>query len=269
MIADAIDRIADLSKQRAEAVHKADLPRFIKTPDPRKQLLIMPGEVEPEEWLKAPDPRDHWVESVDQFPVVLAAAATHWTMADTVTWYNEDGVVAVLDDSGLRESIVRCRLNKSEEWQWIEKGGRGKSPKELVGILRTILRDAMDEHSLDELIATLRNVTFKSGKTVNTQLGHGRESMGAEILGEVTAAYNAIPEELLFKVRVFDDRALPHRVMIRCAVEIDTNRCEIDLLPAKADLIAGVESVLEHLHQLLSANTGRPVIFGLPALPKE
>lgn len=270
MIADAISRIAELSKNEAEARHKADLPRFVKTPDPRKQLLIQ-KDVEPEEWEKQPDPRNHWVESVDQFPTVLQAAATHWNLSDVVTWYNEDGVVAVLDDSGLRESIVRCQLRKSEEWDWIVKSGRKKSPRELVKVFRTVLCDSLDEHQLSELIATFRKITFKSGKTVKTELGHGRESMGAEILGDVSSEYNAIPEELLLKVRVFDDRALPHRALIRCAVEIDAHACEIDLLPAKADLIRAVEEVLENLHQLLTASSTRPVIFGLPAmnLPTE
>lgn len=263
MIAEAISRIAELSKNEAEVRLAAALPRFVNTPDPRKQLLIQ-KDTEPEEWEKQPDPRNHWVESVDQFPTILQASSTHWKMADVVTWYNEDGVVAVLDDSGLRESIVRCQLRKSEEWEWIVNSGRRKSPKELVKVFRTILCDSLDEHTLGELIATFRKITFKSGKTVKTELGHGRESMGAEILGDVSSEYSAIPEELLLKVRVFDDRALPHRALIRCAVEIDPHACEIDLLPAKADLIRAVEEVLDDLHQLLTHDSTHPVIFGLP-----
>lgn len=262
MIADAITKVSELAKQAAEATHKASLPHYIATPDPHKRLLVS-GETHSEVSVP-PSPRAHKVDSVDQIPEILKTSGEVWAMPDVTVWFNDSVVQAVLDDGGYRESVVKCAITHTDEWKWLTDSATNLQPKEIIKALRTILRDSLPKDEMAELITTLRTIKFATGATITTNVRHGGESIGSDILGDVQSLYKEIPEEIRFKVRVYDDRALPHLVTLRCAVEIDARAGTIDLLPAESDVIAGVENVLSQLHTLLSEGSTRPVLFGSP-----
>lgn len=147
-------------------------------------------------------------------------------------WVHSNGVVARIGERGR----VTMPLVMSEQYKVLSnfKAGVGVSQSTLVLSLRTIFRDSP---GVPELVSILRRVKFANGQIVTSEVGHGKASVGKEIMGEVTGAA-AIPEYATFVIPVFVNppfRSL--RASVECAIEPDpaNGNFRVILLPGEMD----------------------------------
>ena len=133
-------------------------------------------------------------------------------------WVSQQQVRGRFGDQ-LRDSVY-LDLVASEQYKVLSnfKAGAGVPQNTLILSLRTIFRDSP---GVPELVATLRRVKFANGQVVTSEVGHGKASVGKEIMGEVTGA-SAIPEYATFTIPVFSNPSLRHlRTTVECALEPD------------------------------------------------
>jgi len=182
-------------------------------------------------------------------------------------WYGPEAVVARFGD-GLRSSIT-LSLGFSEPYlrlaAWKQQGNAVSQPN-LVRELKTTFADCLERSG--NLAESIKRVKFQTGQTINSEIGHGRASLGKEIEGQVTGV-GIIPEYVVFSLPVFANPCFQAlRAGVRCAIEPDpaTGTFRVAALPGELEgaADAAMEGVKGELVGLLGGEGKFPVYYGKP-----
>lgn len=152
------------------------------------------------------------------------------TDAVASVYVGNDAISVVWDDN--RRDRITMMLPWSEPFTVLARpdGLAGCKQRDLVWLLRSTFRGMF---SPPELLPALRNVKFTNAGESDTNLQHGRESLGRKVEAEVAGA-GAIPEEVLFSVPVFSDVSFEGNQFVAsvlCALNIDLAEQRFTLKP--------------------------------------
>jgi len=246
------------------------------------QILAIPGSqigevaaVKPdgtfERFLPATRPpcRRHALRSVAEIGPFVEYAKQQLA-AQPVIWYAEEGVSIVFDDSpdSLRHDHASVPLNHTkafERLQVLAGGDSWSAQKSFIRMLRVVFGECLPEESGEQLLKTLRLISFKSTNTGYNKAEHGRESIGRDVERELQADAGEIPEQVTLHVRPFDDPALTLRSPVRCALEIDPDECKFTLVPMAEALEKLIADAMDTIHTMLESQCGGvPIFHGSP-----
>lgn len=179
-------------------------------------------------------------------------------------WYGERGVTLRYGDE-YRNRIVLSLTLSDQMKQLIawRDGAGGMTQAAILSALRTKFRDSTGAGTLADV---LKKVKFNTGSQINSEVGHGKASLGKELMGEVTGS-GAIPEYVTFDFPVFATACVRSiRASVQCALEPDAAAGTFRLVPLpgllELALDYGVQEVGRALREQLPQNT--PVYHGAP-----
>jgi len=180
-------------------------------------------------------------------------------------WYSPEKIVAVLGENG--RDKVTLPLGFSEPFTVLDAWkaqSKNLSQPELVRALRTTFADALGQAG--DLAASVARLRFNATASGESEVSHGRSSLGKALSAEITGA-KSIPETVAFNFPVFKNpcfRAL--RASVKCAVEVDpaTQLFRVTALPGELERAAddALAAVASQLTEQLPE--GAHVLYGTP-----
>ena len=138
-----------------------------------------------------------------------------------------------------------------------------KTQAELIRLLRIELAGSIDK----ALIARFRRLDWTNNAKTAATAEHGRESLGQEVLAEVSGTED-LPEELNLQVPVYRDVGRTTVYTVKCAVEIDTVQATFCVTPLPGQLDLAQESALTAIRDELVkglSSTSVPIYAGNPS----
>lgn len=230
--------------------------------------VVIGGSVVPIE--KAFPPRDHHVYSLEEI-VQLAIRYTDkdgtLTVDDPpemVVWYDEDKVVLVFDNLSYRAKTATLTLEQSDPFQTLMNLACGKpwfEQKKFIRLLRIDLAGTLEPVVLLEKV---RRVEFENGMITSGRVTRQQESLGKQITS--TLKSDELPEEVILQVPVYSTFGETDRLAIRCAVEVDSQIGQFQLIPMPDELVRVQQVAVQSIAQRLKEGLPQvvPAYYGTP-----
>jgi hypothetical protein len=246
------------------------------------QILPAPGEPAHVYYLR----EGTMVKRVEADPaIIFHAASTMETLADKAAdalqvegyaagsrsdvqaWVDRSGVVLLLDAT--RRNRVTYPLTVSDQINaFTAMKGTAYTQKDLIFLLRTTFRDCLG--LAGDIIPILRTVKFKDHLSGESNIGHGKASIGKSLMTEITGTGN-LPEYVVLSVPVFAQAGVQAvRATVECALEPDAATQTFRLIPLPGAIERaigdGEQQVAAKLHGLLDERkaNGVGVFMGKP-----
>lgn len=218
MIAEALKLLLEQGKSLA--------PQYVKIPGEPDHCgyLLQNGEMNDIEC--RPHPRRHQAADLESL-CAYARDRTHRDFRPSV-WYSRTGIVLVIDDS-TRRDVVEFKLTPSPQLDYLRAtsklGAVALAQKALVLLLRTTFFDCAPP----DLLNIIRAVRWNVGSTGEQTVGHGKSSVGKQLLAEIQGA-DAIPEYVRFTIPMWTGYRAPSQEIV-CALEPDPETQTFRLIP--------------------------------------
>lgn len=250
MIAEALQFLADL---KSKSLAPQELPG-----DARISRRVIDGTVH--EWFVRPEPREHEPACLADLIRLAVRFAADDTGSDgnpyvPVVWYDELGVVLVMDDAGHRIETATLTLAESDVFARLAELRRTREwfeQKAFVRLLRVELAGTLEPVALLERVRKLR---WENGVTTSGHVTRQQESLGREIQAKVSAE-GELPEEVTLLVPVYKTPGEMGRQPLRCTVDADPALGRLQLLPLPDEI--------ERVRALAVASIGKRLAEGLP-----
>lgn len=236
--------------KNAEGVSTANL---LSVPgDGRKVYVDQNGTLTPLD--VTPACRGHKVDSVED----LIAAALRWN-SKPVVWINGDAVVLLTDDDDRRDRVTLPLVKSHQFARLIQLAAKPElSQPDLIRLLRIDLPGA---GARAVLLATVRNIKWRTAAAGNANIQHGNESMGKSIEAEVTGA-GAIPEQVLVTGPVYRNHGERDQSFgVLCDLEIVPADQVFRFKPLPDEIERVTEAALEGIRERLFKELGDFAIF--------
>lgn len=254
MLADFVEYI---SRQAVNAAGSRILQETVE-PDHIYLLQGPDGKVERHE--AAPAPRQHKASG-------LAAVCEFAGNNDgkSCIWYSRIGVVCLMDDSNRRDrvSLPLTLSPQIDSLLFIEKTRPWLSHKELINLLKITFADCLGPAG--ELLSIVKNIRFKSGSEVDSQLApHGR-SLGSKIEAQVTGPHS-LPDEVAFSVPIFLG-AVESWQTVTLAFDSDAATQKFQLVPLPRSIERAITFAERQIETEIAEGldgTEVPVYYGCP-----
>lgn len=213
-------------------------------------------------------PRSHKAASIEAIVNKAADAIKEGDMPEI--WYSRAGVAIYLDASDRRDTVqlnlgLSLPLSRLIE---LEKQRPGFQQAQLIKELRITFRDCLT--SAGNLVEVLRKVKFNAGKDVDSEVQHGKVSLGKTLTAQVTGT-GVLPEYVTLTVPVFANRTLAScTATVECALEPDAGTETFQLIPLPGQIEraidAGETKLGSMIHQGLAEAKAEAtgVFFGQP-----
>lgn len=190
----------------------------------------------------------------------LVRLAVAWHAGEcTEIWCGPTAVVAAAE-----RDTTTYELRYSDPYATLGLWKNGKvSQPDLVRALRTTFAGCVADVGF---LPAVSKVKFTTGTTVESEVGHGKASLGKSIMGEVTGT-GAIPETVVFNVPVYANPDVAYPIPILCAVEADAAEAKFRITPLPGQLELAVEMVRTRMRERLASLLGDkdvPVYNGSP-----
>lgn len=253
MLKEAFEYLFNVGRDSTKLIVKADAEPshiyFIRQPDGTLERTA--GGV---------GPMNHKAGNLD----TIIELAKKNTDGSTSVWFSPSGVTLVFDDRS-RANLVFMDSDPLKQLKQWKESRPALTQQQLIQCLKTTFRDSLS--TAGELVAVLSKVKFTSGATIDTSIGHGKASLGKEIVGEVTGT-KAIPEYVTFTLSIFANPCLQQlRKGIECALIPDPETGTFRVVPLPGQIENAVEwavkEVGDELQERLDA-TKVPVLNGSP-----
>lgn len=215
MLKEFIDRIADLAVL-------AEKEAAVAMPDGRYLLRV--GDTLEERF--TPPLRHHSAHDLE----TIAAWATD-RLGEV--WYSRSAVVCIMDTKNITERVT-MGLTLSDQLkalQVIERDKPHYSQRDLIFLLRTTFKACLS--SAPSLIDVLRQVKFKAGSELSSNIQHGKRDVGRSIESQVVGT-GSIPEYITLEVPIWSNGSLQHivrRVELALEPHPDTEKFQLVVLP--------------------------------------
>lgn len=215
-------------------------PKLLKDAvDPRTAYLVANGVCTPTPvqppLLKAP---------VETFESLFDAIKTFGGEAASV-WHDRHCVVAMFDNADRLEG-ARLALRMSDQFKALTSLPKAFDQRSLILFLKRNLAGAVD----DTLISIFRKLDFQKREEGGATIKHAEESLGRGIHAAVTGAAE-IPEFLTATVIVYSNPEIRFAVTVRLSVDIDVQRCVIELTPLPDEIERAILMTQEYIGSTL------------------
>lgn len=245
----------------AQAVKAASLKIVAVAPEPSHVYYTQDADGTATMHEAQPVPRAHVALSLQA--VVAFAKAND----DAAIWYSRDKVVCLLDDSTRRDCVVLL-LSFSSQLKLLNELEKTRKPykqADFIKLLRINLGNCMTNNG--NLLDNIRRLKWESGQAVNTNIGHGKASIGRSIQAEVTGEA-PIPDYALVTAPIWDN-GFTYAANVKCALEVDAPTESFQLIPLpqeiEAAVVSGEERILRDLQALLGEGSTTPLYYGSPS----
>ena len=233
MLKEFVEAISCLAVQATE-------PRILRDPaDPRKAYLVHNGQVQE----TTVEPRLLFAP-VETFESLFDAIKTFGGEEASV-WHDRNNVTAILNNADRLEGS-RLALRKSDQYQAISSLPKAFDQRSLVLFFKRNLAGAVD----NTLISIFRKLDFAKREEATGNIKHGDESLGRGVHAAVTGAAE-IPEFVNATITVYSNPEIRFPVTVRLSVDIDVQRCVIELTPLPDELERAVLATQEYIDTAL------------------
>lgn len=160
-------------------------------------------------------------------------------------WHDQAGIVALLNNDDRLETVT-LRLRYTEQFFALRQLPKVFDQRSLILFLKRDLGGAID----DGLLAVFRQLDFTKREEAGGAVKHGDESLGRSVHAAVTGRAD-IPEFINVSVPVLMNRDLVQSAGIRLSVDIDVQRCLIQLSPMPDEIERALLMTQDHIHRVL------------------
>ena len=259
MLAELVEKLVSLGSESQTIVYEkppAEPPHVYFTREQNGDLLRRSAE---------PAPRQH--TALDLQPIIDMAKTWSEYCKIVSIWASRQGVVCLLDDATRRDRVSML-LSWSEQLA-VLKGFAQPTPtwmkqEDLVRVLRISLAGCVPT----SLLPIVRKTKFRQNAEGETEVAHGKASMGRSMERELTGTSN-IPEQITVIVPLWQGFQAHHPYPVECAIEIDvvTERFAIVPLPGEIEraIRKGESDLINHLKaQFVDEGSTVMVYYGTP-----
>lgn len=209
-----------------------------------------------------PEPRAHRLAGIDQVVPFVAAKMT----ANTVVWYDRDGVHVVLDDTTRRDVAILKFVYTSQfaRVMLLDVDRPGFTQKDFRKLIRIELAGCFDS---PRLLNWVSDVRFGAASNTAGNLRSDRESLGKDVDAQAVSGAGEIPDQVPLSVRVFDDPALVERQGVACVFDLDVQAQQFRLIPLPLEVHSAIERELLYVREKLGdelEKLGVPLFRGRP-----
>lgn len=233
MLKEFVEAISGLAVRATE-------PRILRdAADPRKAYVVANGQLQ---------------ETTVQPPLLASPVETFESLFDAIkmfggeqasVWHDRHCVVAMLDNADRLEE-VRLALRVSEQFKALASLPKAFDQRALILFLKRNLAGAVD----DTLISIFRKLDFQKREEGGATIKHGDESLGRGIHAAVTGSAE-IPEFLTATIVVYSNPEIRFSVTVRLSVDIDVQRCVIELTPLPDEIERAILATQEYINSTL------------------
>lgn len=182
-------------------------------------------------------------------------------------WIDPGSVILVFrNDQRGRAVLPLVRSEPFAQLIAFKNSSGGLTQKNLVRLLKSTFRDTLQCNP--HLAESVSKVKFQTGQVINTDLGHGKSSIGKELMGEVTGlGKNGIPEYVKFVVPIFKNPGLiAIHATIECSFDPDPDSGTFAVIPLPNQIEAAIETGVQGVRVILSEHLPDDVkiYFGIP-----
>lgn len=164
-------------------------------------------------------------EQLLEFIKTRKAAAESGTAFNGVCYVGPERISFHYSFEDRRDRAV-CELVHSQPWLFLlNSAGKQLSQRELIKLLRITFDGSLPDGGLLNLI---RQLKFDNTGTLTTNIQHGKESMGRQVLNEVTGLAS-IPEQFILNLQVFENYKQP--VVTRVALDLKPDVAAFEVIP--------------------------------------
>ncbi|MHB8953527.1 MAG: hypothetical protein ACYC4U_11205 [Pirellulaceae bacterium] len=222
--------------------------------DPRTAYLVHDGEMKE---IEVPAPLLTF--NVETFQSLFEAFAEFGGASGSV-WHGRDSIVALVDNTDRREAAV-LKLRHSDQFLSLKALPKSFSQRDLILFLKRNLAGAVD----DTYIAIFSKIDFQKREEGTSKVAHGDESLGKSVHASVTGSSD-IPKFITATVLVYSNPDVRVPVTIRMSVDIDIQRCMIDLTPLPDEIENAILAAQGEIGERLrsEAPENATVFYGVP-----
>ena len=266
MLAQALETLIDVAQEASQP--KPPIVHEIASGDPHTKRFLMPDGKTIESVTSRTPLRKHTVFDLESFAKWVNGSEEGEATADDSkngrhVWHHEDAIVLVLDDHAYRENLVTMPLPKHPTFLAL-KGSQGVTytQRSLIDFLRLNLKKEVAA-AYPDFIAKLRAIKIKQDESGDSNIQHGRESMGKIIDRQVSGA-DELPDEVTLAIPVW--LHLGYTAAIECAFDIDLQEMAFRFAPKPGVIDQAMVAAQEWLHDRLEEECGKSAViyFGKP-----
>jgi hypothetical protein len=241
-------------------VQAADGAQPMGVEDPRKAWFHVDAHTES---VDIPPPLRHSnVASLTAIIELAEAAIDGVPMAPRPTvWHSHEGVVLLLDDTDRRDTAT-FPLSQSRPFAALvdlEAEPRWMQQREFCSFLRFVLGVPA------QTVAPWRRLEWTNAKASEGETGPGRDRIGRDIRGAVTAGGAELPEDLIVHVPVYREQGERSAYDVRCSIDVDVFGERIALQPLAGEIETVIDEAQASIRERLDAALdGIPIFYGSP-----
>jgi len=231
----------ELLQHTAQLAQKAEV---IEVPNEKRLFFVRIGD-QIHSLKSPPAVRAHLLDSLADV-VTLAIATAQIEGSQPVVWHSRSKVQLIYDDSDRRDCATML-LHASREHETLaalDASACNYSQDKLIRMLRF-------ELGVDSVrLATFRRLNWQSNDGLRREIDHGVSGLGKEVLARLDNS-DDLPDEMTFRVPLYDvpgERAL---YSVRCGIEIDTVNREFILQLLPGELSVAEEAARNDIHERL------------------
>lgn len=255
------DTLELLQSTAVDAASAGDKLAIVQPPsEPKHVYLTVNPKGEFQRFEAVAAPRGHKLVTLEQVDAFVSKKGNDKA---TVVWYDRDGITVVVDDATRRDT-ANLTLSLTPQIKTLLKL-ESSEPKMNLIQFRRLLRVDLAGTTVDRVLLNwLGSVKFTDSRVTSAVLKQGQGNLGKEIEQAAISTAGDVPETVKLKVRVFDDPSLTETWFIECAVEIDLDNQQFQLLPFPLQLHDAIENEVGAIGKALLETIKCPVFRGKP-----
>lgn len=269
MLEEAIKAIEELAQAAVSAKQRVSFERVAGQAPNRIMQVNSNGEakeivLDP----PLPKPRCHNLESVGEIgPFITYALET--LNAKPSIWMSPDFVRVILNDTldSLREETAQVLLKHTKQFALLQKWEDNREAFSHVKFLRMLRRTfSTNIENLPALLKLLSRITQEDGKSLTSEAGRSRASIGTSIVKELKLSAEELPELIPdMTVIPYDDAAFGVKCRIECMLDLD-EEATFAIMPLAGQCKKIIDDTMISLRDLIvkAVPPTVPVIYGTP-----
>ena len=256
--ADTLKLLQDTAVGASRAIDK--LAVITPPSEPKHVYLTINPKGEFQRFEAVAAPRSHKLVTLEQ---VAAFVTAKGDSKATVVWYDRDGITVVVDDATRRDT-AHLTLSFTPQIKTLLRLEKDEPKMNLIAF-RRLLRVDLAGTTVDRVLLNwLGSVKFTDSRVTSASLKQGEGNLGKTIEQAAVSQAGEVPEMVKLKLRVFDDPSLTETWPIDCAVEIDLDNQQFQLLPYPLQLHDAIENEVGAIGKALLETIKCPVFRGKP-----
>jgi len=256
---DTLKIIQDTAVKASDALGKVE---FVKLPgEPNHVYAAVKADGTFERRSAEAAPRAHKLAS---FQEAIAFVKTKGTKDNSVLWYDDTGVIVVVDDATRRDT-AELKFTLTEPFERIAAIAENDESFDQRAFRRLLRVTFAGCTPNDLLLNWISDCKFGTVANAAGTIVKNRESFGKDINQAVESKDNTpCPDDITLSLRIFDDPLLRETRTVNCDVEVLVAEQKFKLTPFPLEIINAVNAELANIEGILAGEVECPVFRGRP-----